>query len=147
MPGLEAGGINLNSTTSHHLGSTIKYHPPVIQLDTSPPRADHVAAKLTSLGCSLVSVPVPGHSSSIPDLVRPLPPSISITRTPSSNRTDQTPPAPLTSLARALGKMAETEGSRRIVKFELTESQIQGLKALGIGNIGYVLPLKLMTRK
>jgi len=122
VPGLHTGGNNPN-TTSHHQGRTNKKsNPPLIQLDTSPPRADDVAARLTSLGCSIVS--------SMPGMVRPLPPNISTTRTPSSNKRV----TPLTCLARALEKMGETEGSRRLVKFELTESQIQGLQALGILN-------------
>ena len=66
----------------------------------------------------------------MPGMVRPLPPNISTTRTPSSNKRV----TPLTCLGRALEKMGETEGSRRLVKFELTESQIQGLQALGILN-------------
>ena len=74
----------------------------------------------------------------MPDLVRPLPPNISITRTSSTHSSNKTSnsdlidPALLTNMAKALEKIGKTEGSKRLAKFELSESQVQGLRALGI---------------
>merc|ERR1719369_2539382 len=68
----------------------------------------------------------------IPNLV--LPPNVSITRTPRtySTDTDNISTTNITSLARALVKVGDTEGNKCLVLYELTESQIQGLGDLGL---------------
>lgn len=137
---LSVGGID-TELVKHPSSSPSQSHkcpPPVIELDTSPspPTADTFVEKLSTKGCSIVSVP--GYRSSMPDLVRPLPPNISITRTSSTHSSNKTSnsdlidPALLTNMAKALEKIGKTEGSKRLAKFELSESQVQGLRALGI---------------
>jgi len=93
--------------------------PLVIELDTdTSPQHDHTVAPITT--------------TPIPNLV--LPPSISITRTPQAYRTDSDniSTTNITSFARALVKLGDTEGKKCLVLYEITESQIEGLRDLGL---------------
>lgn len=98
--------------------------PPVVELelDTSPVY-DHSLA------------PINTSTMSIPDIV--LPPGISITRNPPAHSTDtgNLSASNLASLARALVKVGDTVGKKCLVQYEITESQIQGLRDLGISEI------------
>jgi len=93
--------------------------PLVIELDTdTSPQHDHTVAPITT--------------TPNPNLV--LPPSIRITRQPQaySTDTDNISTINITSLARALVKVGDTEGKKCLVLYEITESQIQGLRDLGL---------------
>merc|ERR1712013_73742 len=98
--------------------------PLVVDLDTessSPQQGDHAVAPLDT---SIVAIPN-----------RVLPPGISITRNPPASSADTdtiSDTTHLTSLARALAKVGDTGGERYLVLHELTESQIQGLRDLGL---------------
>jgi len=90
--------------------------PLVVELDTdSSPQHDHAVAV-----APIITTP-------IPNIV--LPPSISITRQPQAynSATDN-----ITSLGRALVKVGDAEGKKCLVLYELTETQIQGLRGLGL---------------
>ena len=98
----------------------------------SPNREDAVmctpSSRGSSEGAGLSSIP-----NAMPDLI--LPPGISITRTPRSAvnlNTDHVPAAALSSLARALACLGDTQDGKRPVTFELTESQVEGLRTLGL---------------
>merc|ERR1719233_57250 len=96
--------------------------PLVVELDTdSSPLHDHAVAT------DITTTPLPNFV---------LPPSISITitRQPQACKTDidNISTTNITSLARALVKVGDTEGKKCLVLYELTESQIQGLRSLGL---------------
>ena len=108
--------------------------PPVIDLGDSPPHDD----KLFSLGCPPVFQP-PSFPSPVtmPDLG--LPPGISITRTPRSSMLHgvnyaQEASVSLRDVGRALEMLGNNnnEGRKRLVHYELSDSQVQGLRKLGI---------------
>ena len=95
--------------------------PLVVELDTEPssPQQDDPAV-----------APMVSSNMSIPDL-----PGISITRNPRASSTDtdtNSDATHLTSLARALVKVGDTGGERYLVLYEITETQIQGLRDLGL---------------
>jgi len=97
-----------------------KIAPPVIELDNSPPRIENPAvARLVSLGCSVRTVPT-----------QALPPSISITRTSEAKAPANT--VVINKMARALELLGHKQGPKRQVVLELTETQIEGLWALGM---------------
>jgi len=113
-----------------------KYNPPVIQLDVSPPRSadlvsqqptNSVINKLTSMGLSVAMEKVPTTKHGWV-----LPPGLSVTRTPSSSTGEEDPSTSLPSLAKALLQLGEVQGSKRLVQFKLTESQVSALQALGV---------------
>merc|ERR1719233_2647706 len=94
--------------------------PLVVELDTeTSPQDDNAVAHIVTTA--------PLHN-----LV--LPPSISITRQPQACKTDidNISTSNITSLARALVKVGDTEGRKCLVLYELTEAQIQGLRGLGL---------------
>lgn len=95
--------------------------PPVVELDLEiSPKYDPTLA------------PINTSTLSIPDLE--LPPSISITRHPPAHSTDtgRVSASNLTSLARVLARVGDTVGKKCLVLYEITESQIQGLRDLGL---------------
>lgn len=95
--------------------------PPVVELDLeTSPIYDHALA------------PINNSTMSIPDLV--LPPGISITRNPPAHSIDtgSISASNLTSLARALVMVGDNVGKKCRVLYEITESQIQGLRNLGL---------------
>ena len=94
--------------------------PLVVELDSdlSSPQHDHHAV-----------APINLSTMSMPDLV--LPPGISIIRNPHVSGTDAdtvSDATHLTSLAKALVKVGDTGGKRYLALYEVTESQIQGLR-------------------
>ena len=94
--------------------------PLVVELDTdTSSQDDHAVAPIIT-------------TTPLPNIV--LPPSISITRQPQacSTDTDNISTTNITSLARALVKVGDTEGRKCLVLYELTEIQIQGLRGLGL---------------
>merc|ERR1719209_1107565 len=94
--------------------------PLVVELDTdTSPQDDHAVAPVIT-------------TTPLPNLV--LPPSISIARQPQACKTDidSISTSNITSLARALVKVGDTEGRKCLVLYEITESQIQGLRILGL---------------
>jgi len=97
-------------------------HPPVVELDLdNSPQYKHAFA---STNTSIMS---------IPDVV--LPSGISITRRPPAHSTDMgnKSASNLASLAaRALVRVGDSEGQKCLVLYEITESQIQGLRDLGL---------------
>jgi len=118
--------VHAKATKANQLPLSIpaseKFDPPVIELDSSPPRIDNpVLARLASLGFSV---------ETLSDRARALSPCISITRTSVA----QAPATTVTvnKLGRALELLGQTRGEKREVLLELTESQIEGLWALGI---------------
>ena len=99
-------------------------HPPVVELDLENfPEYKHASA------------PTNTSTMSRPDIV--LPASISITRTrrtpTHSTDSGNNIASNLASLAaRALVKVGDSEGQKCLVLYEITESQIQGLRDLGL---------------
>jgi len=118
--------MNAGLSSTRSLQRAILAHKPqpvdpplVIELDTDTSHQhDHTVAPITT--------------TPIPNLV--LPPSISITRTPQAYRTDSDniSTTNITSFARALVKLGDTEGKKCLVLYEITESQIEGLRDLGL---------------
>merc|ERR1719430_281883 len=116
--------VPARATRAHQLTFTTpepaKIDPPVIELDNSPPRIENpIVARLASRGCSVKTEPI--HAPF---------PSISITRTSEAQ-------APATTVIinqtlRALELLGQNQGPKRQVFLELTESQIEGLCALGV---------------
>lgn len=112
-----------------------QYNPPVIELDVSPPRSADLLAhphttsvvnKLTSMGLSVAMEKVPTTKHGWV-----LPPGLSVTRTPSSTgEEDLSTSLPI--LAKALLQLGEVHGSKRLVQFQLTDSQVSALQALGV---------------
>lgn len=103
------------------------FEPLVIKLD-SPDSEVKVMATPSGHGCS------DGDGRSFnPNALSgvTLPASISITRTVDISA-DKTPAATMKSLAKALMCLGETEGEKRLVTFNLTESQVEGLRTLGL---------------
>jgi len=96
-----------------------------LDTDTTTPHDDHTVAlaPITTTNTT---------TTHIPNLV--LPPSISITRNPKANSTDtdNISTTNITNLARALVKLGYSEGKKCLVLYEITESQIQGLRDLGL---------------
>jgi len=143
-PGLITGGprmpnVRTSNPIKHRSLSTpqysSQYNPPVIELDASPPSSadlvshtpdNSVIDRLTSMGLSVAmeKVPTANHGWV-------LPPGLSVTRTPSSTlEGNQCLSLPI--LAKALLKLGEVNGSKRLVQFKLTESQVSALQALGV---------------
>jgi len=143
-PGLITGGSRLpnirpsNPIKYRSLSApqySSQYNPPVIELDVSPPRSadlvsqpptNSVINKLTSMGLSVAMEKVPTAKHGWV-----LPPGLSVTRTPSST-VEEDPSTTLPSLAKALLQLGEVQGSKRLVQFKLTESQVSALQALGV---------------
>jgi len=121
------GQIIMNS---QHTQTVFK--PLVIKLD-SPDREVSEVATHSAQGCS-EGVGRHNNPKIIPDVT--LPSGISITRTPSRSvddlSADKSNVATLKSLARALGCLGETQGVKRLVTFQLSESQVEGLRILGL---------------
>jgi len=144
-PGLITGGPRLPNIRSSNpikyrsLSTpqySSQYNPPVIELDVSPPRSadlvsqpptNSVINKLTSMGLSVAMEKVPTTKHGWV-----LPPGLSVTRTPSSSTGEEDPSTSLPSLAKALLQLGEVQGSKRLVQFKLTESQVSALQALGV---------------
>jgi hypothetical protein len=143
-PSLVTGGPRLpNIRSSNHIKHrslstpqySSQYNPPVIELDVSPPRSadlvshpptNSVVNKLTSMGLSVAMEKVPSTKHGWV-----LPPGLSVTRTPSSTgEEDSSKSLPI--LAKALLQLGEVRGSKRLVQFKLTESQVSALQALGV---------------
>jgi len=150
-PGGPTGGYrqpNIRSATpiKRRSLSTPQYSsqcpPPVVDLDDSPPRPDQdlgaflppttnsVVNKLTSLGVSVAIERVPPTNPGWG-----LPPGLSITRASSTGR-DESPICSLTSLANTLLQLGEVQGRTRLVQYQLSESQVMALQALGLMEIG-----------
>lgn len=150
-PGGPTGGYrqpNIRSATpiKRRSLSTPQYSsqctPPVVDLDDSPPRPDQdlgaflppttnsVVNKLTSLGVSVAIEKVPPTNQGWG-----LPPGLSITRASSTGR-DESPTCSLTSLANTLLQLGEVQGRTRLVQYQLSESQVMALQALGLMEIG-----------
>jgi len=95
-------------------------HPPVVELDLeNSPQYKHASTNTSTM--------------SIPDIA--LPSGISITRRPPAHSTDMgnNSASNLASLAaRALVRVGDSEGQKCLVLYEITESQIQGLRDLGL---------------
>lgn len=113
-----------------------KVRSPVKDLRASPSHDDLIIEKVSSLGCSIVFQPPPTPNQvSLPNLG--LPPGITITRTPRTSMLDgvnhaQEATVSLCNVARALKMLGNTEGRKRLVQYELSDSQVQGLRKLGI---------------
>merc|ERR1719347_2416483 len=121
------GQIRMNS---QHTQTVFK--PLVIKLD-SPDREVSEVSTQSAQGCS-EGAGRHYNPKIMPDVT--LPSGISITRTPSRSvddlSADKTNVATLNSLARALVCLGETEGVKRLVTYQLSESQVQGLRTLGL---------------
>jgi len=115
---------------SQHTQTVFK--PLVIKLD-SPVREVSEVATQSAQGCS-EGVSRNYSPKIMPDVT--LPSGISITRTPSRSVEDlgaeKTNVATLKSLARALVCLGEPQGVKRLVTYQLSESQVQGLRVLGL---------------
>lgn len=130
-PGQSVGKSRVPKQYSLSAPNPNNAEPLLVQLNF-PNREDAVmctpSSRGSSEGAGLSSIP-----NAMPDLI--LPPGISITRTPRSAvnlNTDHVPAAALSSLARALACLGDTQDGKRPVTFELTESQVEGLRTLGL---------------
>jgi hypothetical protein len=88
-----------------------------------------VVDKLSSLGVSLAAVATTKH-------VGVFPPGMSITRIPPSR--EEGPTLSLPGLANALLSLAQAEGRRRMVQYDLTEGQVKALSDLGVKEVARI---------